>query len=88
VVHELVAARLHRIERLGRRKARGFFRWLRRRRIVRDVCVLRYPRDVMTLVRVTSAHVHTPIYLDRLLPSRLLQLMSCSICRPTRATFQ
>jgi hypothetical protein len=34
VVRELIASRLHRIDRMGRRKAATFFRWLKKRRIV------------------------------------------------------
>jgi hypothetical protein len=34
VVRELIASRLHRIDRMGRKKAATFFRWLKKHRIV------------------------------------------------------
>jgi hypothetical protein len=64
VVHELVATRLHRIERLGRRKARGFFRRPRRRRIVRDACVWGYSRDMITHYVLVSTNPSTLTVFD------------------------
>jgi hypothetical protein len=53
VVRELIASRLHRIDRMGRRKAATFFRWLKKRRIVSanpwHVCIMAHTATHYTL---------------------------------------